>query len=139
MTVQRINPGEEPANITQGILVSGEHQTLYISGQVGADAQGKTAPDFAAQCRQAWANVQAVLAASGMGIENIVKTGIFLTEPAQFTVFAEIRKEFLRGHKPASTLVYVTALNKPQWKVEIEAIAVKHACNGGEGATAAKR
>lgn len=139
MTVQRINPGGEPANITQAVLVSGEHQTLYISGQVGADAQGKTAPDFAVQCRQAWANVEAVLAASGMGIENIVRTGIFLTEPEQFTVFADIRKEILRGHKPASTLVYVTALNKPEWKVEIEAIAVKHARTGGVGATAAKR
>ncbi len=125
MTVQRINTNGEPANITHGILVSGEHRTLYISGQVGTDAQGVAASDFATQCRQAWANLEAVLAASGMGLENIVRTGIFLTDPAQFAAFATIRKEILRGHKPASTLVYVTALNSPDWQVEIEAIAVK--------------
>lgn len=125
MAVTRINPHGEPANVTQGILVGGEHRTLYISGQVGVDANGVTAPDFPAQCRQAWANLEAVLVAAGMGLENIVKTGIFLTDPAEFATFAAIRREVLQGHKPASTVVHVAALNHPQWRVEIDAVAVK--------------
>jgi len=59
---------------------------------------------------------------SGMGLENIVKTVASTARPSQLAAFATIRKEILRGHKPASTLVYVTALNNPDWQVEIEAI-----------------
>lgn len=112
----------EPAPYSNGILAG---DTLYVAGQTGIDTQGVASPDAAQQSRQAWANVEAVLAQAGMGIENIVKTTIFLTDPADFPAYAAVRDEVLAGHKPASTLVYVSGLFKPGLKVEIEAIAVK--------------
>lgn len=60
-----------------------------------------------------------------MTIENIVKTTIFLVNPSDFATFADVRKRVLKGHTPASTLVYMSALVKPDRKVEIEAIAVQ--------------
>jgi 2-iminobutanoate/2-iminopropanoate deaminase len=126
MSVTRINPqsmGPEPAAYTNGVLAHGT--TLYISGQIGIDASGACSSDFAAQCDQVWANLSAILADAGMTLENIVKTTVFLVDPAHYATFVERRKQALKGHKPASTLVYVSQLVKPEWKVEIEAVAVK--------------
>lgn len=113
--------GGEPAAYSNGILAG---NTLYVAGQTGMDAKGVASPELAQQCRQAWSNVEAVLSQAGMGIGNIAKTTIFLTDPADFPTYAAVRDEVLKGHKPASTLVYVSGLFKPELKVEIEAIAV---------------
>jgi 2-iminobutanoate/2-iminopropanoate deaminase len=128
MPIRNINPvsmGGPPASYTNGMSVTAPQEFLFVAGQAGIDASGKASSDFEAQARQAWANVTAVLAESGMSIANVVKTTIFLVDPADFPVFAVVRKSVLRDHKPTSTLVYVSALFNPAWKVEIEAIAVK--------------
>ncbi|MDO9217451.1 MAG: RidA family protein [Lacisediminimonas sp.] len=128
MTITKINPagmGGEPGSYTNGMLATNASQTLYISGQIGIDAKGVASADFSTQCRQVWSNIEAILADAGMDLRNIVKTTIFLVEPANYPDFVEVRKQVLDGHKPASTLVYVSGLVKPDWKVEIEAVAVK--------------
>lgn len=127
MTVKAINPesmGGAPAAYTNGMLSTAK-ETLYISGQIGIDAKGQCSPDFPAQTRQVWANIEAILKDAGMSLNNIVKTTIFLVDRADYPAFVDIRKDVLMGHKPASTLVYVSGLVRPEWKVEIEAIAVK--------------
>lgn len=128
MTVKAINPesmGGAPAAYTNGMLDVGGSETLYISGQIGIDAKGVCSPDFSTQTRQVWSNIEAILTDAGMTLNNIVKTTIFLVDRADYPAFVDIRKDVLKGHKPASTLVYVSGLVKPEWKVEIEAIAVK--------------
>lgn len=128
MTVKAINPasmGGAPAAYTNGVLAESVQGTLYISGQIGIDASGNCSPDFATQTRQVWSNIEAILADAGMSLNNIVKTTIFLVDRADYPAFVDIRKDVLKGHKPASSLVYVSGLVKPEWKVEIEAIAVK--------------
>lgn len=128
MTVKMINPasmGGAPASYTNGMVAAAPKETIYISGQIGIDAKGAASSDFATQAKQAWSNVIAILADAGMTVENIVKTTIFLVNRADYATFADVRKEVLKGHKPASTLVYVSGLVKEEWKVEIEAIAVK--------------
>lgn len=127
MKLARINPasmGGEPGTYSNGILADGG-RTLYLAGQIGIDATGAASPDFAEQCRQTWSNIEAILAEADMGIENIVKTTIFLVDRADYPAFVEVRKSVLKTHKPASTLVYVSGLVKPEWKVEIEAVAVR--------------
>ena len=124
MAITRINPkalGGEPAAYTNGMLT--DSNTLYISGQIGIDAQGVASPDFEAQTRQTWANIETILKEAGMTLKDIVKTTIFLVDRADYPTFVKVRTEILDGHKPASTLVYVSGLVKPEWKVEIDVIA----------------
>lgn len=128
MPVQRINPaimGGEPAAYSNAILVPPGARTLYVAGQIGIDSKGVASTDFATQCRQIWTNLRAILADADMELTDIVKTTIFLVNPSDYASFVEVRKEVLNGHKPASTLVYVSSLVKPDWKVEIEAVAVR--------------
>jgi len=60
-----------------------------------------------------------------MSVSDIVKTAVFLVRSEDFPVFVEVRREILKGHRPASSLVYVSGLADAAWKVEIEAVAVK--------------
>lgn len=99
-------------------------RTLYISGQIGIDAAGVVAPEFEAQVRQAWHNLEAVLAAAGMDLSNLAKVTAYLTDAADYPAFGKLRLELLRGNRPASTLVVAAALARPEWRFEVEAIAV---------------
>lgn len=128
MTNSRINPasmGGEPGAYSNGILVEAPAATLYVAGQIGIDAAGVSSDDFEEQTRQAWRNVEAILVEAGMTLQNIVKTTIYLVKPTDYPTFVKVRTEVLAGHKPASTLVYISALAKPQWTVEIDVIAVR--------------
>lgn len=128
MTIVRINPpalGPAPAAYTHGIHVSGPAEAMYVSGQIGVGADGAALPDFAGQARQVWQNISTILAAADMSLNDIVKTTMFLVNPEDFPKFADIRREFLADHKPASTLVYVAGLFRPDLKVEVECVAIK--------------
>ncbi|AXK82024.1 RidA family protein [Pseudolabrys taiwanensis] len=109
---------------SQGMVVRGETRTLYISGQVAADAAGQVAPDFEGQVRQVWTNLIGVLSAANMKVTDLIKVTAFLTDTKDFPVYVKLRAEFLSGHKPTSTLLVVSALARPEWKIEVEAVAV---------------
>ena len=109
---------------SQGILARGETRTLFIAGQVGIDSAGLVAPLFEAQVRQAWSNLLAVLAAAKMEVGDLAKVSVYLTRASDYAAYAALRGEFLGTHKPASTLIVAEALARPEWKFEIEAIAV---------------
>ena len=126
MTSFRINPASlngEPSAYSNGILVKSSEVTLYVSGQIGVDTKGICSTDFESHTRQAWRNIEAILSEAEMTLKDIVKTTIFLVNSTDYPSFAKVRTEVLKGHKPASTLVYVSALVKPEWKVEIDVIA----------------
>lgn len=96
---------------------------LFCSGQLGIDpATGTLADGVKAQAEQAMNNVQAVLKAAGMSLDNIVKTTIFLTTMDSFPVVNEVYGSRFQGDKPARSTVAVAGLPKGGL-VEIEVIA----------------
>ena len=80
--ITRSNPPavHEPTGYTHAVRVSGDTRRLIVSGQVGMALDGTVPTSGEGQIAQAFANLRAVLAANGMGVENIVKTTIFLTD-----------------------------------------------------------
>jgi enamine deaminase RidA (YjgF/YER057c/UK114 family) len=101
--------------------------TLYLSGLLGLDQNGQLVGpgDARAQARQAWRNMQAVLAHFGASLPNLVKTTTYITHWAYRPLVGEARDELFPGPPyPPSTLVVVQSLAEPQFLVEIEAIAV---------------
>ena len=125
-SLQLINPPgmSNPATYSHVVRAG---KTLYIAGQVGADAAGTIAGDtMAAQLTQVLANLKTVLASQGAEVRHIAKINIFVTDMTGFRApdATKIRADFFNGHKPASTLVEVARLASPEYKVEIEAIAV---------------
>ncbi|MFG1262539.1 RidA family protein [Xanthobacter aminoxidans] len=117
-------PADATLPYSPAVLASGPVRTLYISGQVGIDASGQVPADFEGQVRAAFANLEAVLAAAGMGLGDLAKVTAYLTDPDDYAGYGALRTELLKGHKPASTLVIAAALARPEWRIEIEAVAV---------------
>ena len=99
---------------------------LFASGQLGLDpATG----DFAqggvqAQTEQAFQNVKAILGKAGYGLENVVKTTVYLADMADFAAVNEIYAKQFSGDFPARSAVAVKTLPK-NGLVEIEVIAAK--------------
>lgn len=101
----------------------GDARWLYVSGQVGVDLDGGVAEGAEAQIEHALRNVLTILTAAGMGPHDLVKLTIFLTRPEDIPLYREVRDRFLEGAEPASTLLIVNGLARPDWLVEIEAVA----------------
>ncbi len=100
-------------------------KTLYISGQVAQDKEGKLVGpgDIAAQAAQVFANLKSVVEAAGGTIQNIVKLNTFTTSLAYRSAIAEARAKYWQSDWPASTFVVISSLATPDFLVEIEAIA----------------
>ena len=96
---------------------------LYVSGQLGVAPDGAVPADFAGQAEQAFRNVLAILAEAGMAAADLVRVNTYLTETADIGGFREIRDKHLGGHEAASTMIVISALAAPQFKIEIEAVA----------------
>jgi 2-iminobutanoate/2-iminopropanoate deaminase len=98
---------------------------LFVSGVVPVDGAGTLVggADVVAQTRQVFANLEAVLAAAGVGLADVVKVTVFLTDIADRARINPVRQELFADTRPASTLVEVSALAIPGAKLEIEAVA----------------
>ena len=77
------------------------------------------------QARLVWRNIGEVLAAAGMGISDIVQLNMLLTDRADGAGARTVRDEALGDHRPASTLMFVAGLARPEWLIEIDFIAAR--------------
>lgn len=112
---------------SHGIEVPPNTRLLYVAGQVAVRKDGSVPGTIEEQTVVAWESVVAILAAAGMKVPDIVKVNQYLTDPAHFPGYAAARTRFLGDHRPASTLVTVSALVKPEFLVEVEVVAAKSA------------
>jgi 2-iminobutanoate/2-iminopropanoate deaminase len=97
---------------------------LFLSGQIPINPESNQieATDIAQQTTQVMKNIQAILENQGLGLENIVKTTIFIKDMEQFATINEIYGSFLDDHRPARSTVEVSRLPKDVL-IEIEVIA----------------
>jgi 2-iminobutanoate/2-iminopropanoate deaminase len=116
----------DPPSYAQGVKVSDAQTVLFISGQVSYDEYGNPAHphDFAAQARSVFRALTAQVEAGGGTLRNVVKLNTYLTDIRYRADLVPIREEFFGPRTPATTQVAVTALGRPEWLIEVEAIAV---------------
>ena len=96
---------------------------LFVSGVAPVDAQGKVVSDDpAAQTRQIFLNMKAILDAAGASFADVLKVTVYLTDVEDRKKINPVRQEFFGAARPASTLIGVQALAIPGMKVEIEAV-----------------
>jgi reactive intermediate/imine deaminase len=108
------------AAFSQGVRKGG---ILQVAGQVAFDADGKiTSDSVAEQTRQALRNVNAVLAAAGASMDDVIMLRVYLTDTAHFAEMNQAYGEFMSEPFPARTTVYVGL--PAGLLVEIDALAV---------------
>ncbi|WP_158889506.1 RidA family protein [Amycolatopsis anabasis] len=101
-------------------------RAVAVSGQVPLDRNGNLVGrgDVRAQMRQVFENLTGALAAAGARMEHVVKLTIFLTDLADLEAFRQVRDEYVSLERPpASSLVQVSGLVHPEFRVEVEALA----------------
>jgi 2-iminobutanoate/2-iminopropanoate deaminase len=103
------------------VVRAGEH--VWISGAVGVASDGHVPEDVGGQFQVALDNLDACLRAASGEVQDVVKVNIYLTNIADRSIINEYRVKYFGEHRPASTLVEVSALVLPSLKVEIEATA----------------
>jgi enamine deaminase RidA (YjgF/YER057c/UK114 family) len=99
---------------------------LWIAGQVALDKEGRVVGegDLAAQTRQVFRNLEAALAAGSAGWADVVKLSWFVLDAREVATIRSVRDEFVdTAAPPASTLVEVRSLFRPELLIEVEAIA----------------
>jgi reactive intermediate/imine deaminase len=122
--IERFLLDDQPAPVSHYCHAVKAGDRVWLSGTVGIDAQGNIPDDVVDQFRIAMDNLDRALRAAGGRPEHIVKVQLFLTDVSDRAKINPIRQQYFGEHRPASTLVEVSALVLPALKVEIEAEAV---------------
>ncbi len=122
--IERLMLDGQPEPVSHYCHVTKAGNLIWVSGTVGVAADGSIPDDVAAQFEVAIANMDACLKAVGASAEHVVKVTVYLTDVDDRRKINPIRQRYFGAHRPASTLVEVSALVLPGLKVEIEAQAV---------------
>lgn len=102
---------------------------VFTAGACPLDADGATVAvgDVAGQARQVVENLVAALEAAGAGLDDVLKTTVYVatTERSDLLAAWQVVREAFGGHDAPSTLVGVTVLGYEDQLVEVEAVAVR--------------
>jgi len=125
--VKRTNPPtlSKPTGYTHVVEVTGPAKMVYISGQIALDKDGNVvgAGNMKAQAEQVFKNLEAALSAAGAKFSDVVKMNMFTTDVDQIAAIREVRSRYFGEATPASTLVQVVHLARPEFMLEVEVIA----------------
>ena len=114
----------EPISHYTDAVVAGK--TIYVSGCGASDENGKLVGrgDITAQTRKTLDNMKIALAAAGGMLDDVVKVTVYLADVNDRQKVNEVRKEYFKDNKPASTLIQISKFALDGMLIEIEAIAV---------------
>ena len=116
------SPYEPVVGFSRAVVV-GPH--VFVAGTAPNMPEGEEPPaDTYGQTRRVLEIILQALAEAGAGAEDVVRTRVFLTPEADFDGAARAHGEVFSEIRPASTMLYVSALADPRWHVEIEAQAL---------------
>lgn len=115
-----------PNGYSMAVIVPAGAKIAYISGQGGQDSTGALSPDFAAQVKQAYANLRAALEALGAKPDQVAKLTVFVVDHdmSKLGVLTRNVTEMFGDRLPAQTLVPVPKLAIDPMLFEVEAVVV---------------
>ncbi|MFO1163354.1 MAG: RidA family protein [Reyranellaceae bacterium] len=108
-------------------VVVAEGKLVFVRGQIGQDLDTSKSVgigDVAAQTEQAMANIKMLLEEAGSKLEHVCKITIYIIDPRYRETVYRVVGKWLKGVFPVSTGIVVSALARPEWLVEVDAMAV---------------
>ena len=98
---------------------------IIVSGTAPVEPDGSSTPgDAGAQARRCLAIILAAIAELGGSAADVVRTRMYIVDPADADAVGAVHGEVFAAIRPASTMVVVAALLRPEWRIEIEAEAL---------------
>ncbi len=126
--MRRLNPTtiHPPfAHYAHGVEVDPGARYVFCSGQLGVGRDGVVPESVEAQARLCFRAIVAILGEAGMGLADVVRINAYVSHADYLSGYMKVRDEFLGSPPPASTLIVVSGFSRPEFKVEIEAVAAK--------------
>ena len=113
------------ARYSHGVEVPAGARLVFCSGQLGVGADGEAPEDVGEQARLCFFAIAGILAKAGMTLGDLVRLNAYVTSADHLQAYMRVRDEFVSSPPPASTLMIVSGFARPQFKIEIEAIAAR--------------
>jgi enamine deaminase RidA (YjgF/YER057c/UK114 family) len=113
------------SNAAHGTEVPANARILFCNGQVGARLDGTVPDDPPEQIEVIFERIRAILAASNMTFEDVVKFTVYVTDKSILDDYFRVRRRTMGDHNPPATLLVVNKFPRSGVEVEIETIAAK--------------
>lgn len=111
------------ARYSHGIALPAGYRLVFTSGQLGIGADAHVPADCEGQAELCFANIATILAEDRMVLANVVRLNAYVTGREHMEGYMRVRDRQFPGTPPASTLMIVSGFTRPEFVVEIEAIA----------------
>ena len=124
----QINPrviSPPAANYSHAVLSTNPQKILHTSGVVPATTDGSTPVTIREQADLVWLNITEILREAHLELTDIVSITTYVVSGNDLGEVMHSRDLQLGDHKPASTLIVVSELANPEWKMEIAVVAIK--------------
>lgn len=108
---------------SHGFAIPADSRLVITAGQLGIGPDETVPADSEAQADICFANIAAILAEDGMGLANVVRLSVYVTARDHMDGFRRSRDRHFQGTPPATTLLVVAGLARPDFVIEIEALA----------------
>lgn len=115
------SPYEQPYGFCRALRTG---DRIVVAGTAPIEADGSCRPDAEAQADRCFTIIVAAVEALGGSAADVVRTRMFIVDPADADAVGRSHGRTFAGDPPAATMVVVAALLEPEWRVEIEAEAV---------------
>lgn len=130
---QRVASGfsfEDTIGFSRAVRVA---DRVWVSGTAPVNPDGSCATAAGAQARRCFEIIATALRGLGVTLADVVRTRMYLVDPGDAREVGSVHAELLGAVRPAATMVVVSALLDPRWRVEIEAEAVAGRRAGSAG------
>jgi enamine deaminase RidA (YjgF/YER057c/UK114 family) len=111
------------ARYSHGIEVPAGARLVFVSGQLGIDADDTIPEGVEAQAERCFANVAAVLAEAALELKDVVRINAYVTAREHLAGYMRVRDRLVGDPPPASTLMIVSGFARPEFLVEVEVVA----------------
>lgn len=111
------------AAYSHGMAIDSPARLVFCSGQLGIAADGAVPAACDAQTALCFDNIRAILKEAGLGLADIVRLNAYVTDRAHLSAYMAVRDRLFAAPCPASTLMIVSGFARPEFLVEIEAVA----------------
>ena len=113
------------ARYSHAVEVPAGARWLICSGQLGISPDDRIPEGAGEQAVLCFEAIGACLHDAGMSFTDLVRLNAYVTDRAHLAAYMAVRDRFVLSPPPASTLMIVSGFTRPEFKVEVEAIAAK--------------
>jgi enamine deaminase RidA (YjgF/YER057c/UK114 family) len=125
--VQDLEVANQIGKYSDAVEVGSNLRWLFTSGTPGLSVVGLLPSDITGQSEIAWGHILKMLHNADMAMADVVKITQYLTRSEDIAAYAKVRTRFVGDARPASMLLVIPQLVRPEFLIEVEIVAAKSA------------